>query len=209
MQEDDPRAGIRESCKKSSYPFFDVANSALNDVDMHSHMLGTVKTLNETFFALAVLIPYAQLCRPLARSVSVALAVGTLIAVLALEQTTAKHVTTALAEGFVMLLIAPVLFDLADRDILNPARPSTPRSRQALWAGLVALALLSIALRRVTHHSALHDVADYGARAQEAWVGMLLLTLYFTAYRTSPPGSSAIAAQPHPRAGAQPSSIQT
>ncbi len=183
-----------------------LASLAVGIWQYNGHMLGTVKTLNETFFTLAVLIPYVQLRRPLARPVSVALGVGTLVAVVALEQTSAKHFTTALAEGFVMLLIAPVLFDLADRDILDPGRPSTLRRRQVLWAGLPILALLSIALRRLAPGSAVHQVIDYGARAQEAWVGMLLLSLYFAAYRSFDRAETVTV--PRPRADAVQSPIK-
>lgn len=142
-------------------------------------VIGTVKTLNETFFALAFLIPYVQLARrpPVAAAWGCALAL--LVATIVLDHTSLMGIVTALAEGVVMLILAPVAFDVADRGILTPERPSPLRVRQAWWAILVVLPLAFIVAQHAGLGGPLGGAAHYAARAQEAFVGMFLLEIYF------------------------------
>ncbi len=166
----------------------------------NSHsIIGGVKTLNETFFALALLIPYVQLTRRLSGFAAVACAVGVLAGIVAAEYTPLATITTNLAEGTVMLLLAPLAFDLADRVILQPDRPGPQRLRRAWWVLLAVAPLAFIVLVHVHLGVPLHAAVRYATRAQEAFVGMLLLELYFAARgprRTAAPTAGVAAADP-------------
>ncbi len=142
-------------------------------------IIGSVKTLNETFFALAFLIPYVQLIRRPSKAVAWGCAAGVLILLVVFDHTSLVRFPTSLAEGIVMMILAPIAFDITDRGILRPDRPSPLRVRQAWWALLVILPLLFIAL----HHAHLGGTAGaavrYAVRPQEAFVGMFILEIYF------------------------------
>jgi hypothetical protein len=144
-------------------------------------IIGSIKTLNETFFALALLIPYVQLTRRPSVNVGVALAVASIVLLVIVEQTAWLPVSTALAEGVVMLNLAPLMFDVFDRGILQPDEPSPLRLRQAWWALMVLVPLGFIAVGHLDHHlpSPLMSVDVYGRRAQEAFVGMFLIGIYY------------------------------
>ena len=94
---------------------------------------GRVETLNEPVLALALLLPYVQLRRPLPLAAVLALP-GGVVLLLALASSTA--LVTDLAEGLVMVLLLPVGLDLVDRCVLEPgggrrsrcAARGTPRS---------------------------------------------------------------------------------
>jgi hypothetical protein len=160
-------------------------------------VIGTVKTLNETFFALAILIPYIQLARRPSVTVAWGCALGLLVATIVLDHTSVIGVVTALAEGVVMLILAPVAFDVADRGILTPDRPSPLRVRQAWWTVLVVLPLLFIVTRHAGLGGPLGAANDYATRAQEAFVGMFLLEIYFAIRQSNwlNPGHGAPAGQ--------------
>lgn len=97
------------------------------------------------------------------------------------EHTGLAHVTTSLAEGVVMLMLAPIGFDVVDRGILDRDRPGRLGVRQAWWVSLAVLPVVFIALRHVHLLEPLRAADLYATRAQEAFVGMLLLHLYFAA----------------------------
>src|SRR5215218_5401737 len=84
------------------------------------------RTLNETFLALALLLPYLQLRRPLLRAVPIAIAVALFGSLVAFESTAA---VTDLAETFGILILAPIGLDLVDRGILDRAAVTSARSR--------------------------------------------------------------------------------
>ncbi len=165
-----------------------------------SHVLGTVKTLNETFFALAVLLPYVQRARPVSRVLPLAVALGTVVVAVLAEQTGLRPLTTDLAEGVVMVALAPIGLDLLDPGVLDARREQPLRVRQAWWGTLVAIMLGVVALRHVGGHGVFHTVDDYGARAQEAYVGLLLVHLYAAALR--PDAAAAAPAVPGSRSAA-------
>ena len=88
------------------------------------------RTLNETFLALALLLPYLQLRRPLPRALPSGIAVVLLVVVVAFESTAA---VTDLAETFGILILAPVAFDLVDRGILDPQPAARTRWLWYAW----------------------------------------------------------------------------
>lgn len=142
-------------------------------------ILGTVKTLNETFLALAFLIPYVQLIRRPSRSVAWACALVVLVLLVVFDHSSLVRFPTNLAEGLVMLILAPIAFDVTDRGILRPGRPSPLRVRQAWWALLVVLPLLFIAIHHAHLGGTLGAADRYATRPQEAFVGMFILEIYF------------------------------
>jgi hypothetical protein len=134
------------------------------------------RTLNETFLALALLLPYLQLRRPVPRLLAGGIAAGLFVVVVAFESTAA---VTDLAETFGLLILAPIAFDLVDRGILDRAATTSPRSRW-LWYG--ALVLVPVALSVLEYQVGVHGVLGvairYGVRVTEAFVGLLLVELY-------------------------------
>jgi hypothetical protein len=145
---------------------------------------GTVRTLNETFFALTFLILYVQSAKRPSRSVAWGLSLLVLIATLVVDHTSLMRFPTNLAEGVVMLILAPIAFEVTDRGILRPGEPSPLWMRQAWWVLLLVLPAFFILVRH-THVGGPIGAADYYAtRAQEAFAGMLLLELYFAVRRS-------------------------
>jgi hypothetical protein len=140
---------------------------------------GTIKTLNETFFALAFLILYVQLARRPSAAVAWGSALVLLLATIVLDHTSLLGIVTALAEGVVMLILAPVAFDAADRGILTPGRTRPLWARQAWWAALVVLPLVFIVVQHAGLGGPLGAANHYATRAQEAFAGMFLLEIYF------------------------------
>ena len=145
----------------------------------NSNILSTVKTLNETFFALAFLIPYVQFIRRPSKFVAGGCALVVFVLLLIFDHTSLVRFPTNLAEGVVMMILAPIAFDITDRGILTPDRPSPLRVRQAWWALLVILPLLFIALHHAHFTGTLGDAVRYAVRPQEAFVGMFGLEIYF------------------------------
>lgn len=135
----------------------------------------TVKTLNETFLALAVLLPYVQRRRPLPPVVGPA-AAGAVLALMVLGGRLA--LVTRLAETLVMLLLVPLALDVVDRGVLEPGARTSPRLRWGWYAALLLAPVVIAGLHRAGLPGALDSAVAYGARAQEAFVGVLVLSLY-------------------------------
>lgn len=134
------------------------------------------RTLNETFLALALLLPYLQLRRPVPRALAGGMAVGLFVVVVAFESTAA---VTDLAETFGILILAPIAFDLVDRGILDPEARTTPRSRWLWYAALVAVPIALSVLEYQVGVDGVPGVAvRYGVRVTEAFVCLLLVELY-------------------------------
>jgi hypothetical protein len=161
-------------------------------------IISGVKTLNETVFALALLIPYVQLTRRPSVSAALALTAVSIALLVVVEQTAWLPVSTALAEGVVMLNLAPLMFDVADRGILVPHTPSPLRLRQAWLVLMVLFPLGFIAVGHLGHlPAAVASVDVYGRRSQEAFVAMFLIGIYYSLRPARPsvgveiPGQSA------------------
>lgn len=134
------------------------------------------RTLNETFLALALLLPYLQLRRPLPRVLAGGIAAGLFVVVVAFESTAA---VTDLAETFGLLILAPIAFDLVDRGILDPAARTSGRSRWLWYAALVVVpVLLSVLEYQVGVDGLLGVAVRYGVRITEAFGCLLLVHLY-------------------------------
>jgi hypothetical protein len=139
--------------------------------------IGAIHTLNEAFFAAAVLISYVRVARPLPRLAwslpLVALAIPVLLGWTRLGET--------LAETYGFCVLVPLGLDWVDRAILEPTRP---RSLPRVWAWIATLVavptLISVLVARHPSGPAA-GVVDYLSRPTEAFVAALLLHAYFSA----------------------------
>lgn len=141
------------------------------------------RTLNEAFLAAAVLIPYLQARRPLPRFVPV-LAAAAVLGVVAIGLR--SETVTLLAESFGVLLLAPIGFDLVDRDILDPSARPSAAARRAWYGFLVAAPVVFSVLEYQVGVGG--DVVRYLVRVNEAFLCVLLVEVYF-AYVQSAHGS--------------------
>ena len=170
----------RLSSSRREWPLTALAAAGLFAVGVA--MLGNevpprIHTLNESFLALALLVPYLQLRRPLPRRLVWWSATGVLVVIVLFNRTAA---VTDLAEGLAILLLAPLAFDVVDRAILDPGATTSNRLRGA-WYALLVLAPLCFSL--VEYHlgvgGLLGEVVRYAVRVTEAFVCLLLVELYF------------------------------
>ncbi|MFL6238694.1 MAG: hypothetical protein ACJ735_04260 [Actinomycetes bacterium] len=133
----------------------------------------SVATLNEGWFALAFLIPYVGLPRPLrwAPVLSLVILVGLL----------AGHNTSLVvngAEAWVVLVLAPLGFDVFDRAILEADAKESHLLRLLWMAILVAVPVAAVGLHHHLGHGHVAGIRDYISRANEAFVGVLIIHAY-------------------------------
>lgn len=135
----------------------------------------SVKTLNEASLALAVLIPFVAMGRPLGRwplGASVVLLaavfVGTAIA--------PDSLVVNLAETMTTLIIAPWAFDLFERRVLDPAARGDLRLRLCGYGVLIAVPVIVVLLgtARRTEGGVFNGILHYLGRSQESFVGIVL-----------------------------------
>lgn len=134
-----------------------------------------IATLNETFLALAVLLPYAQLPRPLPRALALGLPGAVLLLVLVASGTT---LVTDLAEGLVMLVLAPLGLDVVDRDVLEGERAAPPEPVRWLWYAFLVVAPVAVSVLEGHVGGVGATALRYAVRVQESFVGVLLTGLY-------------------------------
>lgn len=135
----------------------------------------TVKTLNEPIFASAVLWLYVVPRRPIPL---VWVAAVVLAAVIAVGYHTS--LITLQAENLVVLVLAPLVFDLTDRRLLDPTAPERPVLRWAMIAFLLLFPVVLIAfLKSEPLPGFTADFAKYCSRGTEAFWGLAVIELYF------------------------------
>lgn len=140
------------------------------------------RTLNETCFALAVLVPYIQMHRRPSRMVAVGIALAVLIIVLVSQPT---QLGTDLAETFGLLMIAPIAFDAVDRSILQPTEHTDPSVRFGWYAAMIILPVAMTVLEyEVAVGGLLGQITRYGVRIHEAFIAMFLIEMYFVVVQT-------------------------
>lgn len=156
---------------------------------------GSVKTLNETFLALGLLVPYVQLRRPLPRGARLGLPGAALLLMLFAGQLT---LVTRLAETLGMLLLVPLVLDVVDRGVLDPDAVTSARLRHACYATLLLAPLAVSVLNGLDLAGVAGAAAGYVARLQEAWVGVLVLVLHLAVgrQRTGRPAAAPAALAP-------------
>lgn len=137
-----------------------------------------LSTLNETAFALALLIPYAQMRRPVA-------AWAYLLPVLCVVIPAvggSNGVTTDLAEAFGAWVLIPVCIDVIDRGIVDGS--PLPRLRVGIW---MTFLLASVVLLQVgtdqTPDNVVEDTVRYLSRVIEMLIAGLVLHCYHSLCR--------------------------
>jgi hypothetical protein len=145
---------------------------------LQSDLPSRFRTLNETFLAAAVVIPYLQLRRPLPARLAVAASAGVLAAIVVGNRTA---VVTDLAEALAVLVLVPIGFDLVDRGILDPQARTSPRLRLGWYAGLVVAPIaFSVLEYQIGFDGVIGEATRYAVRVAEAFIALLLVELYFT-----------------------------
>lgn len=141
-----------------------------------SDLPSRIRTLNESAFALGVLIPYVTLRRPVNRwfLAVVPLSIG-LVAWSVVWAPDSWVIDQAETVGFIVLAI--LTFDVVDRELLEPRRRTTPGTRFA-WYGFlvvepVVVSALGTELR--TGGGALALALEFLGRIHESFVGVLLV----------------------------------
>jgi hypothetical protein len=154
-----------------------VACLVLGVLLLASDLPSRFRTLNETFLAAALLIPYVQLRRPLPRYLAAGAAAVVLLTVVVFNRTPA---VTDLAETLGMLLLAPLAFDVVDRGILDP-RARTSSSLRWAWYGLLVAVPVGFTVLEyaIGVDGLVGEAVRYGVRITEAFVFLLLVQLYF------------------------------
>ncbi len=138
------------------------------------------KTLNEAFFALAVILPYVMLARPLRRWPAVISVLALIVLVLGVALSPEQSPVVLLAETFAAVILVPLAFDVVDRGILDPSARTSPVSRYVWYAALVAVPLVVVGLGTDARTGGgLAEVLQYVGRVHEAVVAILLVQLYF------------------------------
>lgn len=139
------------------------------------------RTLNETFLAAAVVVVYLGFRRPLPRWVPVTASLSVLAVVLAFSQTA---LITGLAEMLGVLILVPLAVDVFDRGILDPAARDPRTRRLAFYAALAVVPTTFMVLQRTVDIGGVFGMTTrYGVRMHEAFVGVLLLVLFFAVLR--------------------------
>lgn len=146
---------------------------------LSSDLPSRITTLNEGLFALAVVIPYLALRRPLSRLVLLVplLVLGGIVLSLHLDP---DGFWIDLAETFGYWMLVPLAFDAVDRGILDETATTSRPLRYAFYAFCVAVPVVVSALgtgERVG--GGVHALLSYLGRIHESFIGVLLVVLLF------------------------------
>jgi len=138
-------------------------------------MPAEVSTLSEPVLALAALVPYSQLRRPLRKMTVAALPTAAVLVVLLAPDV---GLVVRAPELFAMLLLVPIGLDVVDKRILEPGAVRARVIRSSWYALLLLTPLcLPLLLRDTFTGMPVRNVVE----AQEAWFGVLLLQIYLAA----------------------------
>jgi len=136
----------------------------------------SLRTLNESTFALAILVAYVRLSRPLPVWAWALPAVAVALPMVFAGTTFATNG----AESFGFLVLIPCTLDLVDRSILEPAQPER-LGRVCGWVAFLILVPAVISLVRPDSPvGVMEEVLRYLSRPTEAFVSAVLLLLYFS-----------------------------
>jgi hypothetical protein len=145
---------------------------------LQSDLPSRFRTLNETFLAAAVVIPYLQLRRPLPGRLAVIASAVVLAVIVVFNRTT---VVTDGAETLAVLLLVPIGFDVVDRGILDPEATTSPRLRLGWYVAMVVAPIaFSVLEYNIGFDGYIGEATRYAVRVAEAFIFMLLVELYFT-----------------------------
>jgi hypothetical protein len=152
-------------------------------------------TLNEGFFALAVLIPWLQLPRPVpAPAFALPLVAAAVPVVLH-----GNDAVVRAAEVLAAFVLFPIALDLVDRSILDPRQPRRLRLLAAWLTGIVVLVLAVHLLRTAEPQNLGQDLVDFLSRLNEVFIAVFFVHVYFTVLGMAPGrtrGSPRVPAEP-------------
>lgn len=145
----------------------------------NSDLPSRFKTLNETFFALVLVLPYVTLARPLHRWPGLASTTVLAAIVLGVITSPTDSPVVLLAEAFAVLALAPLAFDIVDRAILDPTARTSTVLRYSWYGALILVPLVVVVLGTdIRDGGGVHAVLDYVGRTHEGVIGLLLVQLY-------------------------------
>jgi hypothetical protein len=139
-------------------------------------------TLNEAFFALAVLIPWLQLPRPVPRPAFALPLVAAAVPVVLHGDAAVVRADEVLA-AFVLF---PIALDLVDRGILDPRQPRRLPLVVAWLAGIVVVVLAAHLLRTPAPQGPGQDLVDFLSRVNEVFIAVFFVHVYFTVLGMAP-----------------------
>ena len=139
--------------------------------------INQIKTLNESFLAASVLIPYVQLRRPIPLAIPLTLSLGLLVLIIVGHSTEGVTLT---AEMLGALILTPVALDVVDRAILDPSARPVRWQRFAWYAFLVAGPAFFWATNNGQRLSGrAGEIFFYAGRTTEIFLCLLGLCVYF------------------------------
>jgi hypothetical protein len=135
------------------------------------------RTLNEAFLAIALVIPYVQLTRPLPSRLAWGLSGAGMVVMLVFGGTT---LGTNLAETLGILVLVPIGLDVVDRGILDPRALDRTTLRYVWYAVLLVGPYVLHGVHDLSGSDGWFGSAmRYSVRMHESFVFMLLFELYF------------------------------
>jgi hypothetical protein len=145
---------------------------------LNSGLPGRFATYSESFVAAGVLAFYVLIPRPFRQALWL---VPIMLAIIILGYDTTFVFKQS--EDLVMIMLAPIAFDVVDRTILDPKAKERPVLR-IVWCVALVLAWLvfwQVAdAMRPTIEGPFENTIDYAHRANEAYWGYLIITMYFS-----------------------------
>ena len=145
---------------------------------LYSDLPGRFATYSEPLVAAGLLTYFVLVPRPFRKALW--LSVIMLVIIVAGFQ---LEFVFKQAENLVALMLAPLVFDVIDRTILDPDAEERPRLRLA-WCVLLAVvwlpAWMAASAVRPELTNPFEHAIDYAHRASEAYWGLLFVTLYFS-----------------------------
>jgi hypothetical protein len=174
---------VRPWASAKANPYLAVAPLALASVAfgiylLYSDLPGRFATYSESFVAAGVLAFYVLVPRPFRQAIWLTPIV---LAIIVLGYDTTFVIKQS--EDLVMIMLAPITFDVVDRTILDPDAEERPRLRLAWCVSLVLAWLVfwqTADAMRPNISGPFENAVDYAHRANEAYWGLLIITLYFS-----------------------------
>lgn len=149
-----------------------------------SHLPAPIKTLNESFIACAVLIPWCALPhRPWQRAPAciplIVVVLGTALGVSADASFIVSQAESVIAIAAIILAL-----DVWDRGLLVGRSLSTWPSRVLLWSTLTLIPLVVVAagVERRSEAGFVNVILDYLGRGQEGFVAAILLSVFLAVF---------------------------
>ena len=150
-------------------------------------------TLNESFFALVLVLPYVTLTRPLRGWPPLASLAILVAVVLGVQRSPVNSPVVLLAETMAVFILLPIGLDVVDRGILDRAARTVPALRYAWYALLVVVPVTVVLLGNADRvGGGIHAVLEYIGRVHEGVIAVLAVQLYFAVglRRTGRPAAS-------------------